>query len=251
MKSGRPEATRVGTPGASGEGCALPTASAPTSTGIEGRITRWQDIEFTPPCLYKLHSRIAPVGVLPNDDGTDPDVFVVFETGMAKRSKASDWNVQTRLVWVRRDGGEVLTGAFVNRIGTDGSTAQVSYRTGDANHEVECTWVLGNVAPWVVKALLSQNPGPRPEGSQVKVNMLLDRLPRLRAGVSPPTAFACPRRMRTISPGRMAATTPASMRMVLPELPASSGRARNVGRRSSSGSATAARIPVDQRRPRL
>ncbi len=47
------------------------------STGIEGRITRWQDIEFTPPCLYKLHSRIAPVGVLPNEDGTDPDAFHV------------------------------------------------------------------------------------------------------------------------------------------------------------------------------
>ncbi|HEU5029857.1 MAG TPA: hypothetical protein VFV01_33425, partial [Spirillospora sp.] len=47
------------------------------STGIEGRITRWQDIEFAPPCLYKLHSRIAPVGVLPHDDGTDPDAFHV------------------------------------------------------------------------------------------------------------------------------------------------------------------------------
>ncbi|MGY1810422.1 Rieske 2Fe-2S domain-containing protein [Blastococcus sp. SYSU D00669] len=47
------------------------------STGIEGRITRWQDIEFTPPCLYTLHSRIAPVGVLPNADGTDPDAFHV------------------------------------------------------------------------------------------------------------------------------------------------------------------------------
>jgi phenylpropionate dioxygenase-like ring-hydroxylating dioxygenase large terminal subunit len=29
------------------------------STGIEGRITRWQDLEFFPPCLYLLHSRIA------------------------------------------------------------------------------------------------------------------------------------------------------------------------------------------------
>lgn len=47
------------------------------STGITGRITRWQDIEYTPPCLYKLHSRIAPAGVLPNDDGTDPDAFHV------------------------------------------------------------------------------------------------------------------------------------------------------------------------------
>lgn len=47
------------------------------STGIEGRITRWQDIEYHPPCLYLLHSRIAPVGVLPNEDGTDPDGFHV------------------------------------------------------------------------------------------------------------------------------------------------------------------------------
>jgi phenylpropionate dioxygenase-like ring-hydroxylating dioxygenase large terminal subunit len=47
------------------------------STGIEGRITRWQDIEFTPPCLYKLHSRVAPVGVLPNEDGGDPNGFHV------------------------------------------------------------------------------------------------------------------------------------------------------------------------------
>jgi vanillate O-demethylase monooxygenase subunit len=47
------------------------------STGLSGRITRWQDIEYTPPCLYKLHSRIAPVGSTPNPDGTDPDAFHV------------------------------------------------------------------------------------------------------------------------------------------------------------------------------
>ena len=47
------------------------------STGITGRITRWQDIEFHPPCLYLLHSRIAPVGVLPEPDGSDPHAFHV------------------------------------------------------------------------------------------------------------------------------------------------------------------------------
>ncbi len=47
------------------------------STGLIGRITRWQDIEYTPPCLYKLHSRVAPVGCVPNPDGTDPDAFHV------------------------------------------------------------------------------------------------------------------------------------------------------------------------------
>ena len=43
------------------------------STGIDGRITRWQDIEYHAPCLYILHSRVAPTGVLPNEDGTDPE----------------------------------------------------------------------------------------------------------------------------------------------------------------------------------
>lgn len=32
------------------------------STGIEGRITRLQDIEYFAPCLYLLHSTITPVG---------------------------------------------------------------------------------------------------------------------------------------------------------------------------------------------
>lgn len=48
-----------------------------TSTGLEGRITRWQDIEFHPPCLYVLHSRVAPVGVLPPAEGPDDAAFHV------------------------------------------------------------------------------------------------------------------------------------------------------------------------------
>ncbi|MBN6040211.1 aromatic ring-hydroxylating dioxygenase subunit alpha [Amycolatopsis sp. 195334CR] len=47
------------------------------STGLQGRIARWQDIEYTPPCLYKLHSRIAPAGSVPRPDGSDPDAFHV------------------------------------------------------------------------------------------------------------------------------------------------------------------------------
>ncbi|MEV4233693.1 aromatic ring-hydroxylating dioxygenase subunit alpha [Nocardia sp. NPDC049737] len=49
------------------------------STGIAGRITRWQDIEFQPPCLYRLHSRVAPQGNYPPDGylpghGADADL---------------------------------------------------------------------------------------------------------------------------------------------------------------------------------
>jgi vanillate O-demethylase monooxygenase subunit len=43
------------------------------STGIEGRIDRWQDIEYFPPCLYVLHSRIAPTGLEADADGDDGD----------------------------------------------------------------------------------------------------------------------------------------------------------------------------------
>jgi len=52
------------------------------STGISGRITRWQDIEFAPPCLYRLHSRVAPQGHYPpegyvpgRDAAGDPGAF--------------------------------------------------------------------------------------------------------------------------------------------------------------------------------
>jgi vanillate O-demethylase monooxygenase subunit len=48
------------------------------STGIEGRISRWQDIEYHAPCLYLLHSRIALAGAPgPNPDGSDPHAFHV------------------------------------------------------------------------------------------------------------------------------------------------------------------------------
>lgn len=50
------------------------------STGLTGRITRWQDIEYHAPCLYLLHSRIAPIGVLPADDGRDEEAFHVEVT---------------------------------------------------------------------------------------------------------------------------------------------------------------------------
>jgi len=43
------------------------------STGIEGRITRWQDIEYHPPCLYLLHSRVAPVGTPDPVEGQPDD----------------------------------------------------------------------------------------------------------------------------------------------------------------------------------
>jgi phenylpropionate dioxygenase-like ring-hydroxylating dioxygenase large terminal subunit len=73
------------------------------STGLEGRITRWQDIEFHPPCLYLLHSRIAPVGVLPREHGSDPDAFhveVVYAiTPETEHSTHDFWAVARDFAW--------------------------------------------------------------------------------------------------------------------------------------------------------
>lgn len=91
---------------------------------------------------------------------------------------------------VHAHGGEVVTRAFVTRMQSTGTAARVAFRTGGTEQAVECDWVLSNVAPWVLRLMLGENPGPRPEGSVLKIDMLLDRLPRLRAGVSPPMAFA-------------------------------------------------------------
>jgi len=93
-----------------------------------------------------------------------------------------------RAAW--RNKVEIVTRAFVNKIESDGKAAAVSWQAGGETHTVECDWVLGNVAPWVLQILLGEHPGPRPEGSQIKINMLLERLPRLRSGASPAQAFA-------------------------------------------------------------
>jgi phenylpropionate dioxygenase-like ring-hydroxylating dioxygenase large terminal subunit len=45
------------------------------TTGLEGRVDRWQDIEYSPPGYYLLHSRIAPVDRPPLPDGTDDHGF--------------------------------------------------------------------------------------------------------------------------------------------------------------------------------
>lgn len=42
------------------------------NTGLQTPIDRWQDIEYHPVCCYILHVRIAPAGVAPEADGSDP-----------------------------------------------------------------------------------------------------------------------------------------------------------------------------------
>ena len=93
-------------------------------------------------------------------------------------------------VAAREAGATVLTGATVGRIESDGDRATITWHDGTSTHAVDCDWVLANVAPWVLRGLMGEEPGERPEGSQLKINFLLDRLPRLRSGLDPETAFA-------------------------------------------------------------
>jgi phytoene dehydrogenase-like protein len=85
-------------------------------------------------------------------------------------------------------GAELVTGAQATAIDADGRHAEV--RIDD--NAVSCEHVVAGCAPEILDRLLGR-PGaePRPEGAQLKVNMLLARLPRLRDdSVAPEEAFS-------------------------------------------------------------
>ena len=84
-------------------------------------------------------------------------------------------------------GAEIVCGADVHAIEPDGV---VRYRRGGRDHVSHARHVLANVTPTVLAELLGE---PAPEsaaGAQVKVNLMLRRLPRLRdSSVSAEQAF--------------------------------------------------------------
>ncbi|PYC88388.1 FAD-dependent oxidoreductase [Streptomyces tateyamensis] len=92
----------------------------------------------------------------------------------------------------RAAGAELRTGCEVTGIGTDGiGEAEVSYRDGERELTATGRRVLVNLAPATLARLLGEDPGPAPEGAQLKVNMVLRRLPKLRdAAARPHEAFA-------------------------------------------------------------
>ncbi|MFG3008408.1 phytoene desaturase family protein [Streptomyces calvus] len=91
-----------------------------------------------------------------------------------------------------RDAGAVLaTGHEAVRVDTDGRTAEVTYRTADGEGVAAARHVLVNASPRELARLTGDTPPPPAEGAQLKVNMLLKRLPRLRdTAVDPREAFA-------------------------------------------------------------
>lgn len=90
----------------------------------------------------------------------------------------------------RQAGAEIITDAEVRAIEPGGT--RVHWHDGRRDRVTETGQVLANVAPWVLDQLLGApaDPATKPEGAQVKVNVLLRRLPRLRSGIDPEVAFA-------------------------------------------------------------
>ncbi|WP_105035488.1 phytoene desaturase family protein [Cryobacterium aureum] len=92
----------------------------------------------------------------------------------------------------REAGARLEVGADVTSVTPDGA---VEYRQNGRLETANGGVLLANVAPWVLRGLLGTGGGAsaaevKPEGAQVKVNLLLRRLPRLKdASVSPEAAF--------------------------------------------------------------
>ena len=88
-------------------------------------------------------------------------------------------------------GAQIVTSARVVEVTADGARAQVRWIDGAGTEQIaESEWVLSNAAPSTLDQLLGREPNTDHQGAQMKVNMLLTRLPRLRCGVDPATAFA-------------------------------------------------------------
>ncbi len=90
-----------------------------------------------------------------------------------------------------RNAGAVLaTGHEAVRIDTDGQAAEVTYRTADGEAVAAARHVLVNASPHELAVLTGDEPPTPAEGAQLKVNMLLTRLPKLRDNaVDPREAF--------------------------------------------------------------
>ncbi|WP_210719875.1 phytoene desaturase family protein [Streptomyces galbus] len=91
----------------------------------------------------------------------------------------------------RAAGAVIATGHEAVRIDTDGRSAEVAWRSADGEGVAAARHVLVGASPQALAALTGDAPPAPAEGAQLKVNMLLKRLPRLRdSSVDPREAFA-------------------------------------------------------------
>ena len=74
--------------------------------------------------------------------------------------------------------------------GSSSSNGGENFITTASGQSYESKYVLANFAPQKLAKVLNTQPPKSLEGSQVKVNMLLTKLPRLKSGAEPKLAFA-------------------------------------------------------------
>jgi len=86
----------------------------------------------------------------------------------------------------REAGAQIRTGHTVDRIEVSADAMTVS---GDG-FELSAGHVLSGVAPYVLAGMLGGRRPARPSGAQLKVNLLVSRLPALKSGDDPAVAFA-------------------------------------------------------------
>lgn len=80
-------------------------------------------------------------------------------------------------------GARIFTGATVTKLDANQSGASVAFDLGGRPHQIDTGYVLANCTPSTLaqlRGLAVEPPSASEAGAQIKVNMLLKRLPRLR-----------------------------------------------------------------------
>jgi phytoene dehydrogenase-like protein len=83
-----------------------------------------------------------------------------------------------------------VTIAVNSRVASVASDAKEVLVTLEDGNSISASYLLCNAAPQVLAKLRGKNPPSSLDGSQIKINMLVKQLPRLKSGADPRDAFA-------------------------------------------------------------
>jgi phytoene dehydrogenase-like protein len=109
-------------------------------------------------------------------------------TGEWKVPRGGMGALVNELVRVATESGvEIRTNQKVTAVNSTAQSVKVSTSTGE---EFNATYFLSNAAPGVLAELRGKKKPDSLDGAQLKINILLKRLPQLKSGVDPRLAFA-------------------------------------------------------------
>ena len=92
------------------------------------------------------------------------------------------------LVRVATDSGvEIWLNSKANKVTSSSSGVEVTIQSGEV---IQAEYLLSNAAPQVLAKLRGTDTPKSLDGSQMKINVLLKRLPKLKSGIDPRLAFA-------------------------------------------------------------